>query len=39
MLESYAAAAGIGEIFAGDGIAQMYNAGGTPDILITRISA
>jgi hypothetical protein len=39
MLESHAAAAGIGEIFAGRGIAQMYNAAPgdprTPDILIT----
>jgi hypothetical protein len=39
MLEDHAAAAGIGEIFAGRGIAQMYNAAPgdprTPDILIT----
>ena len=39
MLEGHAAAAGIGEIFAGRGIAQMYNAAPddprTPDILIT----
>jgi hypothetical protein len=39
MLEGHAAAAGIGEIFAGRGLAQMYNAAPgdprTPDILIT----
>jgi hypothetical protein len=38
MLQSHAAAAGIGEIFAGRGIAQMYNAAPadprTPDIVI-----
>ncbi len=39
LLEGQAAAAGIGEIFAGNGVAQMYNAAPgdprTPDIIVT----